>query len=626
MSTWRQAGPDRWGRGAAAGVLALLTVAHVAVALLAFSPLSSFISAASIDSFDYCALDYQCHLARETFAASGRLWGYDPFFLAGHVQTFVWNSNVFLQLLTVLLSFLPVGMVLKLATVLAAAAVPALAYVGWRGFGFHRDASLIGALVGVAWFRLTVAHAFWAIGMTTGFLVFPLSFACLGLLAALWRDQRRSLALLALIPLALLVHKTAVVTIGLPALVLMIFARSSVRPRHVALLAGAAVLALVVNAFWIAPALAYREYAAFDPLISYWTNPDPWAFFRDLIDPSARIGTFNRQNWLGDLLFRDLAFTGALFAMWRYRARRHQWLGPAAAVGAMGLFTYVGSLAPALQPVDPSRFVPYVFLLLAMAATVPLVLTRRRGLAAAALLVGIVTLGWLPSSAKHFVQQPVLAQPSATLDVMADWINALSGNGRVHVETFSSFFPEKPPGNEQYGRISIKLPTRTHRPLLGGHYSGVFTAYNHANFFSGVWRQKPLGRWTADELAEALRLYHVEYLLTWSKPAAEALAKLPDVVERIPAPEGYAGWRVKDPGDYFLRGSGKLEAWAYDQLELIDVEPDDGLAVLSFHYAPTLFCEGAKKLVPVLQPGDPVPFIGLLEPGSHVVIRNGGTW
>jgi hypothetical protein len=612
-------------RPSAWGLLALLSVAHLVAAMLAFAPLSSFVAAASIDSFDYCVLDYQCHIARETWAASGRLWGYDPFFLAGHVQTFLWNSNVFLQVLAVALPFLPIGMVLKLTLVLAALGTPALFYVGWRGFGFERSESLVGALAGVAWFRLTMGGVFWTIGMTTGFLVYPLSFAGLGLLAALLRGRKRGYAILAVAPLALLVHKTAVFTLALPALAALPFVWRRVQPRHLLVAGVAAALTLAVNLFWIVPLWVYREFAAFDPAISFWTNQDPLALWRDLTSPYAKIGIFHRQGWWGDMVFRDLAVVGTLAAMVAERRRAPLWRPLAAMIAAVVVFTYGGSMISAMQPLDPSRYVPYVFLWLSFAATAALVRQARPLVAAAVIGAVLVSLCALPSSGRHFWNQPVLAKPSVELDAMAGWINGLPGQGRVHVETFSSFEEEAPLWNEQFGRVSIKLPTRTKRLLLGGHYSGVFTAYNDVNFFSGRWLGKPLTALTEAELAARLGDYGVEYLLTWSQEADSALAGFGETVERIDAPEGFTGWRVRSPRGLFVQGDGKVEAWDYDFFELLDVTGEEGLAVLSFHWAPTLVCTGAE-LVPVKRPTDAAPFVGLKNPTAHIVCRNGGVW
>lgn len=608
------------------GMLVLLTGAHLGAALAVFRPLAAFLSAAAIDSFDYCVLEYQLHLARETFAASGRLWGYDPFLLAGNVQTFIWNSNVLLQVLAVLMPWLPVGMVLKLAAVLSAAALPWLLYVGWRGFGAGRAAALVGVLAGLAWFRLSEGIMFWAVAMNTGFLVFPFSFMALGLLSAVLRGERRGRWLLLAMPLGLLVHKTMAVSFGLPALVLLLATRGEWTGRKWLLLAATAVFTLALNAFWLLPVWRYRHVAAFDPAISYWSNRDPLAWLRDLIDPSAKIGIFNRLAWWGDMFFRDLLALGALVALAR-RRRLNGLTGYFLPVLVLALFIYGGSFLALLRPLDPSRYVSYLYLLLTYPAVLALLGRRERYRTAAfAILAMTVGLGLLPSSGRHFLQQPIETRPSRELDVMADWINGLPGRGRVHVETFSSFIrQEEFPWNEMYARVAVKLPTRTKRPLLGGHYSGFFVDYNEVNFYSGVWRGLPLSQWPPDKLAEMLKRYHVEYLLTWSRESAAALAAVPEVVAPIPAPSPFRGWRVLDAGSYFLEGAGELEDWNYDYLELLNVRAENGRAVLAFHWGPTLRADGAR-LVPVQTTFDPAPFIGLENPGAHVVITNGGAW
>ncbi|MDP8222917.1 MAG: hypothetical protein P9L99_06120 [Candidatus Lernaella stagnicola] len=621
---------EETNRATAAGLLLLLAVVHTVLALGVFRPFDAFLSAAGFDAFDYCVLDYQCFVARQTHAAAGRLWGYDPFFLAGHVQTFVWNSNVFLQWLTIFFSSLPVGMVLKLAVVGSAFVVPWLCYIAWRGFGFSRRASLVGALAGVLWFRASMAFAYWAVGMTTGFLVFPLSFAALGVMAELRRPSRRAWALLLLAPLLLFVHKTAAISFAFPALFLVASHGRKLTLRIGLFLGGCAALALAANWFWISPMLQYMSHATFDPAISYWSNQDPLALLRDLTNPSAKIGVLHRQEWWGDLLFRNLVLIGALWAAWKSRHTWPRWIGYAAMTAAIGLFAYGASFVEALRPFDPSRYVPLFFLFLTLPATAWLVRRVGPGRAAALLLALLVVAGVLPSSSRHFLQQPIDSRPAPQLEAMAGWIDSLPGKGRVHVETFSSFYPLKPPWNEQFARVAIKLPTRTRRPLLGGHYSGIFLDFNHANFFSAVWQGKAVDKWNEAEFAQQIRLYNVEYLLTWSAEAARALRRFTDTVEAVSAPEGFAGWRVKQPAGYFLRGAGKLESWFYDELEFIDVAGEDGVAVVSFHYVPDLVCRGADAApayatatgVTLTDPGaqrDPVPLLALREVQSHVV-------
>jgi len=182
---------ENWTRRQAVALLSLIMSVHLGLSLLVYRPLRSFWTESYFDAFDFGALGYQMHAARGFFAASHHLWGYDPFLLAGNLLSFVWNSSVFLQVAGVVLWWLSPGAVLKVLICLMLAATPWLLYLGWRGFGFSRRHAVAGVLAGVFWFRLSMAMAMYAVGMLTGLLVFLLSFASLGLVAATLRGEKR---------------------------------------------------------------------------------------------------------------------------------------------------------------------------------------------------------------------------------------------------------------------------------------------------------------------------------------------------------------------------------------------------------------------------------------------------
>ena len=137
--------------------------------------------------------------------------------------------------------------------------------------------------------------------------------------------------------------------------------------------------------------------------------------------------------------------------------------------------------------------------------------------------------------------------------------------------------------------------------------------------------KRPLSDWSAIQLAEAFDLYNVTHLLTWSEEAEKALSAYPDLIQKIESPEPFSGWEVLRSNNWFLKGEGRLSNLSYDRLEFADVLAPQGLAVVSFHWAPTLIAEGAE-LTPVDVPNDPVPFIGLKNPEAQVVITNGSAW
>ncbi|MCL4234100.1 MAG: hypothetical protein KJ042_06240, partial [Deltaproteobacteria bacterium] len=603
----------------------VISIVHTALALRIFQPFSEFLRSPDMHAFDFCVLEQQIETARLAFDASWRLWGYDPRFLAGYVETFLWNSNVALQVLGVVLRPLSAGQVVKLATVLTALALQPIFYLAWRWFGADRRSSLLGAIVGIVWFRATEVFAFWAIGMTTGYFVFPLSLLGLAALASLLRSERRyELAIIA--PLALLTHKTACVTLGIPAAVMIAMNSRRISRRVFAIIACAAATTVALNAFWMFPLIHAIPDAAFDAVGRYWSNPDPWAVVRDLVSPTARWGVFDRPNWPSAMLAKDLAVIALLVAAVRPAIRRS--LPPGFLPGGMVLvlLAYAGSFVSAARGLDPSRYIPFVTLVLGVPAA--LALTREAVAGGRWTVLFVATCGVMlvaPSPTTTFRDRPIPATNSAELERVAEWIKSLPGSGRVHVETFNSFEGGRPPGREEFARYAYVLPSVVDRPLAGGFYSGLFTLYNHVNFHSGNWLGRPVSELAENDLREALRVYHIEFVLTWSVVAGDAFERYSSVTDEIPAPAGYRAWRVRDPGAYVLEGSGRLVRAAMDRLEFAEVTTGGDRVTLSFHWSPTLRAEGGA-IEPVRVLDDPVPFIGLRATNSHVVITNGGTW
>lgn len=605
--------------------LLIVSVVHSASALRIFQPFVEFVRSPDFHAFDFCVLEQQIETARLAFDASGRLWGYDPRFLAGYVEAFLWNSNVALQVLGIILRPLTAGQVVKLATVGSTLVLPSLFYLSWRWFGADRRSALVGAVVGVVWFRATEVFAFWAIGMTTGYFVFPMSMLGIAALVSLTRgERRRELVLIA--PLVLLTHKTACVTLGIPGALILAMNATRVSRRGFGIIAAATVATIAVNAFWIVPLVRAFPDAAFESVGRYWSNPDPWAFVRDLASPTARWGVFDRPNWWSAMFAKDLAVVALMISAVRMSVRKALPPGFLTGCVVVGVLAYAGAFVPSLRGLDPSRYIPFVTLVLWLPAA--LELTRRvfeRWEWAAAGSAILLVLSLAPSPVTTFHERPIPTGDSGELVRVSDWIEHLPGTGRVHVETFNSFVAARPPGREEFARYAYVLPSLTSRPLLGGFYSGLYTNFNYANFHSGTWMGRELNAFTANDLREALRVYHVEYVLTWSDVATAAMEKYPDVSEEIPAPAGYRAWRVRDSGSYVLDGPGRLVRAGMDRLEFDGMDVGAGRVTLSFHWSPALRAEGGE-IEPVHLLGDPVPFIGLRATDSRVVITNGGAW
>jgi hypothetical protein len=78
--------------------LTLLVAGQIALAAGAFRSLSDLRSDRPVINVDWCSQFYWSHAARHFQAQNGRLWGYDPYFMAGYPLDFVFNSSLPVQM------------------------------------------------------------------------------------------------------------------------------------------------------------------------------------------------------------------------------------------------------------------------------------------------------------------------------------------------------------------------------------------------------------------------------------------------------------------------------------------------------------------------------------------------
>jgi len=156
---------------------------------------------------------------------------------------------------------------------------------------------------------------------------------------------------------------------------------------------------------------------------------------------------------------------------------------------------------------------------------------------------------------------------------------------------------------------------------------------------------RPIDAWPPAELAAYCRAYNVGWVACWSPlsrfwfdrfPLASRVATIPryatlnrpvsaneqewramvgragPAVARRYLLEGessYAIYRVDRPRSYFLEGKGRVVSVGPNRVELADVEPEAGSAVLSLHWLDTWKADPPTVLSPEPVAGDPVPFV-----------------
>jgi hypothetical protein len=171
------------------------------------------------------------------------------------------------------------------------------------------------------------------------------------------------------------------------------------------------------------------------------------------------------------------------------------------------------------------------------------------------------------------------------------------------------------------------LPKQTQRPFLGGLVPDSGIEHLHARLSGTVLAGRPLAEWTDSELQQFCERYNVSYVVCWTPEVTARFRAWPAVQPVVPIQERGPGWlfAIKRTPSFVLKGKARVIQMDAQRIALADLEPEDGVVLLSLHYQEgfhifpdTVRAERAPD------PDDPIPFLRLRLPGP--VARLTLTW
>jgi hypothetical protein len=551
--------------------------------------------------------DYQTHFQHThtltRALADGRLWVYDPMLLAGYPAGLFFDVDnkahfLFCQLLRQVGVPLPVAF--NLFAVLSALLMPVSLWLAARVFGAGKRAQAWTFALGVLlWHFDSLVRFFWGGGM--------ISFAtathlCVLVIALFWRLLRGpalrggTAALFVLLPLALLTHvwSFAILVAPLTGLYLASARRLPLR-EHLRVWALAAT-GLLVNLYWLWPALTHIDVLA--PSHKLGQATPAYALY-DLLELFVNPLTtgFVRQR----TLVRCVAVLAAIAALLYWRRRGDPRLGYAAGTLAW-LFgvTFFGALLPPTAATEPYRFAAPMACWAAVLAggwlagnlnrrTWSLVPVPLRGLAVGLLLLLLPRVyAQLSTFVPELDVAPIPVLKSAILQEQFFPSMRLKGTPDDFAEV-AAWLKDQPDDGRvlvQYWALGEYLRWATDRPILGG-FPDRRTIHEQSNLFHF---QDGDPRFQ-DGLADYLATYNVAYVVM-AVPYIAAIERRLDLFEpRGTLAERYRLYRVKAPSGYLASGHGRVRA-ELGRLSVSDARPAAGTQslVLRFHWLRELTC------------------------------------
>ena len=560
-------------------------------------------------------------------------WGYNPFFMAGYPSNTIQDLSIkFFEWTALALSAISLSPVqwLKICAFLAMASVPWLMYTAASNLFFGDESKcFIAALAAffgtVYWWNSLPREMFfygmigfpaasylsiWGIALVYRLALFPTK---IGLTHFAW---------LVFVAVVLPLHLQSVI-IFLPAMfALLLVEQRLITGRLLAWSAGAALIALFVNAAWLIPAIHHRAddvSAAIVDQLPLFVGTSPFTFLLDYLGPRG-FWTF-RTSLMEKGLRLMLLILGTSGAWHLIRSPKRP-IGVMLATAALVLFamTYFSALSSTVKAWQPLRFKVPLDLILVIAASyyVSLSFGRSRSFSpfvGSAVVLGLLafSLNVIQTESSGRLQLRSTFRPELT--AIVEWID------RETPENARLLFEES--GDESgfvYDRtyLSSFLPYLTGRQLIGGPINLYNDRHHFAEFHSGKLFQKDPQAISDSELRNYLRLYNIGAVVAFHPRSIRRLLSIPGLVTVEQRIGPVHLMKVNQPLSWFLAGEGKLKA-GYNRLEISELKGDE--LILKYHWVDGLTAEPSVRMEPVHIADDPIPFIKLIHPPFALKLR-----
>ena len=658
-------------------VLALVVLfgVHTFQAVRLFPTLGSIVEPSSpILVVDHAIHEYHGALGARFARESGTSWGYDPYFMAGYPETPIWdsssNTSIFFNLIGggSETNFRPYKVGLFVSSILLLVAIAG----GARAAGLGWSEVAIASALGWFYFWVGFPIALWRSGLFS----FILASAGVGLLLGLCsRFDRHSgrggwLALVTVGTGLFFVHVTAPILAlgGLLAFWAVVARRHGWR-WNLAIL-GSGMLAVVLNLTWLVPLWRFRHIRTGSSL--FMTTNSGWYL----------LGYFLERSTEGRCALVLLIFGAMGLVAWWVRGLRGQASAFGGSILALIVLTGFGSLWEPTKNLEPLRFrVAFNFLLAVPAASaltgISGALARWlgggwRGMIAGG-LIWVAPLGawaaierdfFASSGAMLTYRRPLVVGYRPEMRAMADWLKANTDlSARILFEDQLRLMERTDPESVHWTPMLPSMLRPESRMFIGGLYQTAFIRHHEMAAF-GDFRlgNRPIDEWSPALVDRYCRTYNIGWVVCWSplsrfwfdrfEPATR-VATLPrysspdlppstneheiaamvrragiSVARRymLEGERSYAIYRLELPHSYFLKGRGRVVAVEPNRIELADIEPDGGAAILSLHWLDGWRSEPPVTLRSEPAPPDPVDFVRIetSKPIPRLILDNGG--
>lgn len=160
------------------------------------------------------------------------------------------------------------------------------------------------------------------------------------------------------------------------------------------------------------------------------------------------------------------------------------------------------------------------------------------------------------------------------------------------------------------------LPMLTERHFIGGLSRRRVLEHQHLSLSDGQLAGRALFSWSDAELERIARLLNIGWVVAYSPATLARCAQWPLAEPPQPLPAGRKLIKLRRTPSFVLQGQAQVVRFTRNQMTLVDLEPDQGIILLSLHAHPRIRTTTSRVLwQPAAQVDDPVPLVRLHLPG-----------
>ncbi len=564
---------------------------------------------------DYAFRSALMEETRALFDSSGRLWGYSPFHSAGYPHALFGISTKGEQILSLLFPLVNPAELLKGYLLVGILITPFLILMTGKMLKMPPPAIATAGMIAILffWQHPNLSSLQWG---SVSFLLSCL-FTLLSL-AALFRFlEKPRLGMLLLFgiggAMALCIHSVALIVLFPPALTALIMGLRQ-RPKSVLLLGFAGLLSIVaLNLFWILPMV--RHSALLDISLTeapFRENPSivSWYFRKDLSRLLLLLlGLLGLRRWSRTAPTLAFPFTTAVFLL----------------LALIFFLKYPASLT-----LQSSRYLwPLILFLLFPASSF---LTEKSGKIPRFLLWGIVLLALVTADKSRFLscfsrlfsqKTSAASEPLPTsirppeMDRLVAWISRYPKEaGRLLLEE-----SRHPRHRYWESHLPAILPLWAGRELVNPPMPDTPLKLSSITLMQGTLFGKNVESFSPEAFEAYLNRYNIRWIAAFYPMTKRYLDSLPaELLKKEEEIAHLACYRVNRPSNYFLKGSGKVEA-GFNRIALRQVRSESGEIVLKYHWFPGLVTIPERPIGKEEVENDPAGFIKIENPPETLEIR-----